>query len=140
MKQILRNALAVECGCRLQDTGVVKGRMRERLRTIAQAVEQRWTDEEWTVKKMIDIHQAIKAGAQSICPTCNHYLVCRVVDNQPCVECNQYSPAVHSRWAHIGGDEWCCPVCGFFITTEGSWDKPTRKYCEDCGTKMDGAE
>ena len=41
---------------------------------------------------------------------------------------------------HLGGDEWCCPVCGFVITTEGSWDKPTKKYCEDCGTKMDGAE
>ena len=29
-------------------------------------------------------------------------------------------------------------VCGFVITTEGSWDKPTKKYCEDCGAKMDG--
>lgn len=45
---------------------------------------------------------------------------------------------VHGRWAHLGGDEWCCPVCGFVITTEGSWDKPTKKYCEDCGAKMDG--
>lgn len=44
----------------------------------------------------------------------------------------------HGRWAHLGGDEWCCPVCGFVITTEGSWDKPTKKYCEDCGAKMDG--
>lgn len=33
-----------------------------------------------------------------------------------------------------------CPVCGFVITTEGSWDKPTKKYCEDCGAKMDGKE
>lgn len=48
------------------------------------------------------------------------------------------APVVHTRWAHLGGDEWCCPVCGFVITTEGSWDKPTKKYCEDCGTKMDG--
>lgn len=48
------------------------------------------------------------------------------------------APLVHSRWAHLGGDEWCCPVCGFVITTEGSWDKPTKKYCEDCGAKMDG--
>ena len=47
-------------------------------------------------------------------------------------------PVVHTRWAHLGGDEWCCPVCGFVITTEGSWDKPTKKYCEDCGAKMDG--
>lgn len=48
------------------------------------------------------------------------------------------APVVHTRWAHLGGDEWCCPVCGFVITTEGSWDKPTKKYCEDCGAKMGG--
>lgn len=48
------------------------------------------------------------------------------------------APVVHTQWAHLGGDEWCCPVCGFVITTEGSWDKPTKKYCEDCGAKMDG--
>ena len=48
------------------------------------------------------------------------------------------APVVHGRWEHLGGDEWCCPVCGFVITTEGSWDKPTKKYCEDCGAKMDG--
>ena len=48
------------------------------------------------------------------------------------------APVVHTRWAHLGGDEWCCPVCGFVITTEGSWDKPTKKYCEDCGAMMDG--
>lgn len=50
------------------------------------------------------------------------------------------APVVHTRWAHLGGDEWCCPVCGFVITTEGSWDKPAKKYCEDCGAKMDGGE
>lgn len=48
------------------------------------------------------------------------------------------APVVHTRWAHLGGDEWCCPVCGFIITTEGSWDQPAKKYCEDCGAKMDG--
>lgn len=47
-------------------------------------------------------------------------------------------PVVHGRWIHLGGDEWCCSACGFVITTEGSWDKPTKKYCEDCGAKMDG--
>lgn len=45
---------------------------------------------------------------------------------------------VYGRWAHLGGDEWCCSVCGFVITTEGSWVKPAKKYCEDCGAKMDG--
>lgn len=48
------------------------------------------------------------------------------------------APVVHGRWIHLGGDEWCCSACGFVITTEGSWDKPTKKYCEDCGAKMDG--
>lgn len=48
------------------------------------------------------------------------------------------APVVHRRWAHLGGDEWCCSACGFVITTEGSWDKPTKKYCEDCGARMDG--
>ena len=50
------------------------------------------------------------------------------------------APVMHTRWAHLGGDEWCCPACGFVITTEGSWDKPTKKYCEDCGAKMDGGD
>ena len=48
------------------------------------------------------------------------------------------APVVYGRWAHLGGDEWCCSVCGFVITTEGSWAKPAKKYCEDCGAKMDG--
>lgn len=43
------------------------------------------------------------------------------------------APVVPGRWEHLGGDEWCCSACGFVITTEGSWDKPTKKYCEDCG-------
>lgn len=48
------------------------------------------------------------------------------------------APVVYGEWVHLGGDEWCCSACGFGITTEGSWDKPTKKYCEDCGARMDG--
>lgn len=47
------------------------------------------------------------------------------------------APIVYGQWTHLGGDEWCCSACGFVITTEGSWDKPTKKYCEDCGARMD---
>lgn len=50
------------------------------------------------------------------------------------------APVVHGRWVHLGGDEWCCSACGFVITTDGSWDKPTKKYCEDCSAKMDEKE
>lgn len=43
----------------------------------------------------------------------------------------------HGRWEHLGGDEWCCTACAHIITTEGSWEKPWQKYCEECGAKMD---
>lgn len=44
-----------------------------------------------------------------------------------------------------------CPFCGSKNVkdfhkwqgtnpSEGSWDKPAKKYCEDCGAKMDGGE
>lgn len=41
------------------------------------------------------------------------------------------------KWIHLGGDEWCCRSCGNVIYTEGSWEKPRKKYCEECGAKMD---
>lgn len=44
---------------------------------------------------------------------------------------------VRARWAHLGGDEWCCTACGNVMHTEGSWEKPVRKYCDECGAKMD---
>lgn len=56
------------------------------------------------------------------------------VENFPAAD---VTPVVHTRWAHLGGDEWCCSACGFVITTEGSWDKPIKKYCENCGARMD---
>lgn len=58
-----------------------------------------------------------------------------LINNQPTVDA---VPALHGQWIHLSGDEWCCSACGFVITTEGNWDKPTKKYCEDCGVKMDG--
>lgn len=63
--------------------------------------------------------------------------VLEYVENLPAAD---VAPVVHGRWTHLGGDEWCCSACGFVISTEGSWEKPTQKYCEDCGAKMDGGE
>ena len=45
-------------------------------------------------------------------------------------------PVRYGRWVHLGGDEWCCSECGEVIHTEGSWEKPTKKYCHECGAKM----
>lgn len=32
------------------------------------------------------------------------------------------------------------PHIGILIHTEGSWEKPTSKYCRECGAKMGGTE
>ena len=60
-----------------------------------------------------------------------------VIGNMPAAD---VVPVVHGEWAHLGGDEFCCTNCGFIITTEGAWERPTQKYCGDCGAKMDGGE
>lgn len=59
------------------------------------------------------------------------------IDDAPVVDAE---PVRHGRWAHLGGDEWCCSHCSDVIHTEGSWEKPTKKYCSECGAKMDGTE
>lgn len=46
------------------------------------------------------------------------------------------APEDLSQWEHMGGDEWCCAKCGHVITTEGSWENPMKKFCEECGVKM----
>ncbi len=64
-------------------------------------------------------------------------LVRSIIQRAPAAD---VAPVIHAHWAHLGGDEWCCSACGFVITTEGSWDKPIKKYCEDCGARMDEVE
>ena len=58
-----------------------------------------------------------------------------IIENAPTVDAVE---VVHAKWAHLGGDEWCCTACGEVIHTEGSWEKPDKKYCYECGAKMDG--
>jgi ribosomal protein L37AE/L43A len=108
-----------------------------------------WTDGERRAKKMIDIHQTIKAEAESICPSCDHYPVCRAVDNHPCAECNQYAPvAQHGKWVSlvVKREDWkgvlhdfyqpySCSICQNPNTFMGE-----SAFCPHCGAKMDGAE
>ena len=58
-----------------------------------------------------------------------------MIDNAPTVDA---APVVHGEWRHSHGDEWWCTNCGNVIHTEGSWEKPERKFCDECGAKMDG--
>lgn len=53
------------------------------------------------------------------------------------VQADKQRDAPLQKWIHLGGDEWCCRSCGNVIYTEGSWEKPKKKYCEECGAKMD---
>ena len=59
------------------------------------------------------------------------------IENAPTVDAVE---VVHGRWEHLGGDEWCCSACGEVTTTEGSWEKPSKKYCYECGAKMVGGD
>ena len=97
--------------------------------------------DEIALKLMRRVKNDINDNDYELCVSCAHEL--RKWFNMENAPVTVVSPAVHGvhgRWAHIGGDEWCCSACGFVITTEGSWDKPTKKYCEDCGAKMDGGD
>lgn len=38
----------------------------------------------------MQIFQKVKNGGMSICVSCAHRKVCRGIENQPCVECNQF--------------------------------------------------
>lgn len=64
------------------------------------------------------------------------FLLKKIVD----VHAIEAEPVRSAEWAHLGGDEWCCTNCGEVIHTEGSWEKPDKKYCEECGAKMDKGE
>ena len=90
----------------------------------------------------IEREAAVKAANEWVSEACMAPVmrVNRLFDKLQKVPAADVAPVVHGRWAHLGGDEWCCSACGFVITTEGSWDKPTKKYCEDCGAKMDGGD
>lgn len=57
----------------------------------------------------------------------------KAVEELPAVEARS---VVHGEWVHSFGDEWKCSECGDVIYTEGSWDKPKAKFCEECGADM----
>ena len=66
--------------------------------------------------------------------------VCQVLVNLMNVLEAQMEPErKRGKWAHLGGDEWCCSFCGHVIYTEGSWEHPLERgyfYCEHCGAEM----
>ena len=63
--------------------------------------------------------------------------VASVFDNAPAAD---VAPVRRGRWAHLGGEVGCCPGWGFVLTTEGRWDKPTKKNCEGWGARLGGKD
>lgn len=61
----------------------------------------------------------------------------KIVELLPAVDA---VPVRHGRWRHLGGDEWRCTICGEVIHTEDRWERPSGKYCRECGTRMDGGD
>lgn len=91
--------------------------------------------------KYVDIDAAKEAVRKAECDAAwdGHRFDAEFIENAlDFIPAADVAPVVHGRWVHLGGDEWCCSACGFVISTEGSWEKPTKKYCEDCGAKMEG--
>lgn len=79
------------------------------------------------------------------CGKCLHLDVCKTADScdghvpkcKHFLDKDEHPKLKRGTWEHLGGDEWCCSICGLVITTEGSWEKPTKKYCDECGAKME---
>ena len=63
---------------------------------------------------------------------------CHIADIADHLIANGVTFRERGEWVHIGGDEWRCPACGNVIFTEGSWEKPTQKHCDECGADMRG--
>lgn len=94
-----------------------------------------WISVKERMPKMGDIHQTIKAGAKSVCPDCDHYPVCRAVENQPCVECNHFSLVVRGRW----NKEYRSGVTvaeGVVSSCCDMWNERAAEYCPCCGARM----
>ena len=81
---------------------------------------------------LIDVIEKQKIDNDAYCRLCIDSMK-EIIEEQPTVEAKE---VVHGEWRHIGGDEWGCTSCGHVISTEGSWEKPTAKFCEECGCDM----
>jgi NAD-dependent SIR2 family protein deacetylase len=88
-------------------------------------------------KRLIDANELKKRMlALAVAWRTNVLLVDAVIDRIDTESTVDAVEVVHGYWEHLGGDEWCCTACGEVIHTEGSWEKPDKKYCYECGAKM----
>ena len=94
------------------------------------------------MSRYIDAEKLLKKNEWVSCMSqCDYALGCRdVIQDIKEAPTEDVAEVIHSRYVHLGGDEWSCAVCGAVVHTEGSWDRPSGKYCSECGARMDGDE
>lgn len=58
-----------------------------------------------------------------------------IVKRQPIANVKE---VVCGEWEHLKCDQWYCSNCQEIIFTEGSWEKPKKNFCFNCGADMRG--
>lgn len=156
MRQTHRSVPAAECGCRLPDTGVVKGRMRERSRTIAHAdgiqiamnrrcigcrcqscqrgcsTMAEYIDREAAVKSVLRMRRPENSVAQ------NRMLSIIQMDMLK-LPAADVAPVVHGRWRYCGFLQEC-QSCGEIYSRHGGNAGKLWNFCPNCGAKMQEVE
>ena len=92
----------------------------------------------------IDREKAYEAVLFATCGSGYQYEATYAIDRIPEAD---VAPVVHGSWdgaadgyadGELVYDMWSCSVCGF--DADGADEKPTWKYCPNCGAKMDGGD
>ena len=86
------------------------------------------------------VNQKIEKDGTSICEKCSHKFVCRAIDNQPCTECNQYSPGVRrGKWGKAYKSK-IVVAKGYVSSCCDMWNERKSDFCPYCGAMMDGGD
>ena len=99
--------------------------------------------------KYIECERIRKAivGACLMNQNCPMFIAAKIDQMIDCEPTADVAPVVHGSWdgtadgyadGELVYDMWSCSVCGF--DADGADEKPTWKYCPNCGAKMDGKE
>ena len=96
------------------------------------------------MSEYIDRETAYDAVLFATCGTGYQYEATSAIDRIPEAD---VASVVHGSWdgaadgyadGELVYDMWSCSVCGFHA--DGADEKPTWKYCPNCGAKMDGGD
>ena len=87
------------------------------------------------------VEQKIKGDGESICYKCFHNKVCKAMDNQPCIECNQFVDAHGVTVQELDGCQHCMGVSytdnPFTVITQMGREVKTQfNFCPNCGRRL----